>query len=226
MLDNKFPVEKLFLCGALRYDHLAKYLKGKESKVVLRATYHIPVEEHILVIFTGVNESESYDMVGSAFEAMRSQTTKFKIFYKAHPLRVLDENIAKLHAKSGIENELHILPVQANYFEYISLADATLFCNSTIGIESIALGTPAISFDNYHSISSYDIIEVGNAVFHVNNAQRLSLALKSILTEDSHLSSAKKLWPKAIEDTFYKLDGRSNERFLDIIDQGVAGRQG
>ena len=75
------------------------------------------------------------------------------IFYKAHPLQILDDKIKNLYERAGINHEFHILPVQENYFEYITLADVTCFCNSTIGIESIALGTPSISFDNYHSIT-------------------------------------------------------------------------
>jgi surface carbohydrate biosynthesis protein (TIGR04326 family) len=221
MLENQYPVEKLFLCGAIRYDHLAKYLAAQDSKSVLRNKYHIPEIENVLIILTGVNENESYDMVRSLFDALQCVTTRYRILYKAHPLRVLDEKIKALHTESGIESPLQILPVQANYFDYISLADITLFCNSTIGVESIALGTPAISYDNYHSMSSYNIIEVGNAVFHVDNADGLSLALDSIMGQDNQLKEVKKLWPKAIEDTFYQLDGMSNKRFLKIINQIV-----
>ena len=70
-----------------------------------------------------------------------------------------------------------ILPVNDNYFEFISLADVTCFCNSTIGIDSIALVTHAISFDNIHSIVSYDMIEAGNAVLHVKNSDDFKYAI-------------------------------------------------
>lgn len=122
--------------------------------------------------------------------------------------------------------QFNAIPVDTNYFEFISLADVTCFCNSTIGIESIALGTPSISFDNYHSITSYDIIEVGDAVFHVNSAAGIGEALKSIFAEDSKLKKIKRLWPQAIEDTFYKLDGKSNARFIQHISKQINGGGG
>ena len=223
MQKNNLPEDRLKLCGALRYNHLAAYLEIREDREVLRRKNGVLLDRKVMLILTSVNESESYDMAQNIFDALRDTEEDIDIFYKAHPLQILDDKIKDLHERAGINHEFHILPVQANYFEFISLADVTCFCNSTIGIESIALGTPSISFDNYHSITSYDIIEVGDAVFHVTSAADIGEALKSIFAEDSKLKKIKRLWPQAIEDTFYKLDGKSNARFIQHISKQING---
>lgn len=219
MLDNGFPEDYTSKCGAIRYDHLANYLGSVKPMVELRKEMGIDSDRKVLLVLTGVNEDESIDMLESIFDALMEGDKNIDIYYKSHPLRILNTKINELHKTNSISQKLMTLPVQTNYFDYLVIADAVIFCNSTIGIESVALGTPAISFDSYHSISSYDIIEVGNAVYHVNNAEEIKNALGSIFREDSLLMETKSLWPKAIEDTFYRLDSKSTDRFVEIMEE-------
>jgi len=96
-----------------------------------------------------------------------------------------------------------------------------IFCNSTIGIESIALGVPSISFESYNSIKSYDIIEVDNSLYRATNSIEIQSAIQSIRTEDVVLKKMKKKWKKTLSDTFYKLDGLSSNRLIDIINSNI-----
>ena len=48
----------------------------------------------------------------------------------------------------------------------------------------------------FAKVSGYDIIEVGDAVFHVNSATGIGKALKSIFAEDSKLKKIKRLCPR------------------------------
>ncbi len=219
MHENGFPEDYTSKCGALRYDHLARYLKSIKPRVELRKEMGVGPDRKVILVLTGVNEDESFDMLESIFDALKNGDSKIDIYYKSHPLRILNSKITELHKANQIPQKLITLPVLTNYFDYLAIADAVIFCNSTIGIESVALGTPAISFDSYHSICSYDIIEVGNAVYHVNNADEIRNALDSIFEEDSLLLETKSLWPKAIEDTFYRLDSKSIDRFVEIIEE-------
>ena len=117
--------------------------------------------------------------------------------------------------------DLNIIPSEENYFDHIINSNVVIFCNSTIGIESIALGIPSISFENYNSIKSYDMIEVDNSLYRATNAIEIQSAIQSIRTEDSVLTKKKKSWEKTISDTFYKLDGLSGNRLIDIINNNI-----
>jgi surface carbohydrate biosynthesis protein (TIGR04326 family) len=224
MLQNGFRHNQLHLCGALRYDHLADYLKNRKSKRDLKSIYKISNDKPIIMILSGVNAKESDDLLTSVFVALKTISTEYTVYYKMHPLARNESRIKKIYNQVGIENELTILPVNANYFDFISMADVTVFNNSTIGVESIALGVPAISYESYHSMTSFDIVEVGDAVYHAINAEEISSSLTSIIEKNERLTRAQESWPTAITDTFYKLDGHSTKRFIEIIENTGAHR--
>jgi len=216
MLKNNIPKQILKICGAIRYNMLSEPISNQNVKKI-RKKYNISLDIKVMLIFSGVNENESLDMINNIIEYMEDCHKEVLILFKSHPLKILDEKVENILKKEILKQRLEVLPVNVDYFEFISLADVTCFCNSTIGIESIALGTHAISFDNIHSMVSYDIIEVGNAVFHVKNSDDFKYAINLILCKDDKLKEIEKLWPQAIKDTFYKLDGKSHERFFDHI---------
>lgn len=217
MLGNKIPENMLRLCGAIRYDKLASYILHKPSRIELRKKYNIPNDTKVLVVFSGVNRKESLNMISNISFALKEIDHDILVLFKSHPLRIIDEEFKKIMTINKVRVSFETIPVNANYFEYISLSDVTCFCNSTIGIESIALGTHAISFDNIHSIVSFDMIEVGNAVFHVKNPFEFKQALVKIINHHEQLMDVETFWPDAIYRTFYLLDGKSNQRFIDYL---------
>lgn len=217
MLQNNIPESILKICGAIRYDNLATYIVSQPSKIVLRGKYNISLNTKVILVFSGVNKEESIDMINTISIILQETNHSMLVLFKSHPLQILDEKFKNIMQANNTAVLFDTIPVNANYFEYITLADVTCFCNSTIGIESIALGTHAISFDNIHSIVSFDMIEVGNAVFHVKNPSEFNRALNKIINNNEELEKIKNLWPDAIYKTFYHLDGKSHERFVDCL---------
>jgi surface carbohydrate biosynthesis protein (TIGR04326 family) len=217
IVQNKIPENMLRLCGAVRYDKLASYIQHKPSKIELRKKYNIQNKMKVLLVFSGVNREESINMISNISFALQEIDAGILVLFKSHPLRIIDEEFKKIMRTNNVRVPFDTIPVNANYFEYITLADVTCFCNSTIGIESIALGTHAVSFDNIHSMVSFDMIEVGDAVFHVKNPCELRQALDKILRGDEILKMVENLWSDAIYKTFYSLDGKSHKRFIECL---------
>lgn len=194
-------------------------MKSQPSKIILRQKYNISLNTKVILVFSGVNREESIDMINTVGLALREISHSILVLFKSHPLRILNEEFKNIMQVNNTGISFDIIPVDANYFEYITLADVTCFCNSTIGIESIALGTHAISFDNIHSMVSFDMIEVGDAVFHVRNLFGFKQALNMIINNDERLKEIENLWPSAVYKTFYCLDGKSYKRFIDCLTQ-------
>jgi len=217
MKQNNFLKTKIELIGATRYNHLGDIISTQKTQKEIREQFSLPEDKIILLVLSGVNKSESIDMVYNIEDYLNHVDRKVQILFKSHPIRNIDEDVMKIFANNKNSDSLKIIPVLSNYLDYITAADITCFCNTTIGIESVALGTPAILFDNIHSMVSYDIIEVGDAVFRVKNKSDFINAIDHIINRDYLTENYNISCEKAIYQTFYKLDGKSNDRFIDSI---------
>jgi len=218
MLQNKIPESILRICGSVRYDKLAAYLQFQPSKKALRQKYSVALNNKVILVFSGVNKIESIDMINNiSLTLQETDILNMLVLFKSHPLLILDEEFKNIMQVNNTGIPFGTIPVNANYFEYITLADVTCFCNSTIGIESIALGTHAISFDNIHSMVSFDMIEVGKAIFHVKNSSEFKQTLVKIINQHEQLRDVEALWPDAIYKTFYYLDGKSHQRVIGFM---------
>jgi predicted glycosyltransferase len=210
------PEEMLKICGAFRYDNIAGYIQAKPFKEALRRKYGLPQEAQIIMVFSGVNVSESVDMLQNITLALQESHKSIRILFKSHPLKIIDHEAQKIIEKAGIHGS--IVSVDANYLDYIALSDVTCFCNSTIGLESIALGTHAISFDNIHSMCSFDMIEAKGAVLHVRSLSDLKEAFNKVFDGDRHLKEIEGLWTPVIYETFYLLDGNAHARVCKFLE--------
>ncbi|MDP2685109.1 MAG: hypothetical protein Q8P20_08820 [bacterium] len=215
--QNSIPINKIKLCGAFRYNHLHETISKRRNKTDLMHELGFSDKTIIILSLGGVNLQESIDMVYSIAEYLKYIDREIQILFKSHPLRIIDQEVEQIFKTKCAGKKWKIIPAHYNYIDYISISNLTCFCNSTIGIESIALGVHALSFDNIHSFVSYDMIEVGDAVFHVKNKADFIAAIQDILSNSSFLKTIEKSWNDAISKTFYKLDGKANERFISIL---------
>ena len=106
------------------------------------------------------------------------QNKDFTCLFKSHPLNIIDSEVALLFQEYNCLDQLIIIPVEQNYFDKIKESDLVIFCNSTIGIESIALGVPSISFETYNSIKSYDITESGESLYRATDSHEIENAIE------------------------------------------------
>jgi|OM-RGC.v1.013823506 Protein of unknown function (DUF354). len=218
MLKNGFEKNILKLLGALRYDSLCHYIKQRNlngSKVDLTKK---SFKKFNVLLLSSVNRKESMNMILSVISAIDNNCI---LYFKSHPLNIIDIEVKALVKKLKRHQELNIIPNQENYFDHIVNSDVVIFCNSTIGIESIALGTPSISFENYNSIISYDIIEVGNSLYRATNSFEIQSAIHSIRNNDDIFLKKKQVWEETLSNTFYKLDGLASNRLIDIINDNI-----
>ncbi|MBL7086540.1 MAG: hypothetical protein ISS28_05525 [Candidatus Cloacimonetes bacterium] len=214
MLKNGIDEKMLKLVGAIRYDSLSTHIimtKGNESHKNISMKDN---DDFKILLLTNVDRPESLNMISNVLSILKRD---YSFSFKSHPLNILDLEVAQLFQEHDYIDQLKIIPAEENYFDHIVNSNVVLFCNSTIGIESIALGVPSISFETYNSIKSYDIIEVGESLYRATNSHEIENAIESIRKNDDVLRKKMKTWKDTIFDTFYKLDGNSGNRLIDII---------
>jgi surface carbohydrate biosynthesis protein (TIGR04326 family) len=215
--QNNLPEPILKLIGAFRYNYLKDRTVDRKQKIDIRKKLGLKEKVNTFIVLSGVNKSESLDMIFNVAAYVQNMEQEVQVLFKSHPIRVIDCEVQEIFSRRNIAGLLNIIPVKSNYYDYLSAADVCCFCNSTIGIESIVLGTPALSFDNIHSMVSFDMIEVGKAVYPIKSIHDFKQALITINANEEQGITNNELRAEAIHKTFYKLDGKSMERFVTNI---------
>lgn len=196
-----YPKERSFLTGSPRFDRLAGIKKLDIAAI-------IPQNKKIVLVATTYSGKDSDAIIEMAVAAAKKRADCFLLF-KAHPNYPIKEALGKYALKNYVvsEDDIHQL---------ILRSDVLLTSYSTTGDEAIALKCPVISIETGVLINMSTFFEI-DAAPSVSNPGELNLALDMVFYDKARMDKYRERWPALIEASFFKLDGRSEERLLNVM---------
>lgn len=203
LAESGYPENRCFLVGSLRLDEAVKENNN-------RINIHLPQGKKRVIIATTYTPKDARKIIDIVFEAFKDREEYFLIF-KAHANYPVDSLLGKYNFKNYIISE-------DNIYSLIRNADVLITSYSTTAEEAIALGCPVVEIDTGMLIDMSALFAIGAARI-VRDAGQLNSALDILFSRGDGIAAQKASWPSLIEKSFYKLDGKSKERFINFTRQ-------
>jgi surface carbohydrate biosynthesis protein len=229
--------EKLRVCGCPRFDKYKWRLLDKkeflqahgfdpEKKIVLYATnlvwfkgrdYSVNLESHMI---------EDFESTREKLEQLRETTTKYFFDCVRHFEEVLF--IIKLHPeedrgrfnqyvdKYSAKNVL-VYQDEMEVADLINICDILIHWNSTSAMEAWILNKPTISMVFTNEVDYY-LTESAQYSALVRNYETLVKKIEYYLRGGKDAAELLDVRKKTIENLFYKVDGKSTARCVELID--------
>jgi hypothetical protein len=102
------------------------------------------------------------------------------------------------------------------------MADVLFTMSSTTGAEALAMEVPVIHLQSARDLDLSPFFEVPDAAFQVSNAEEFQCALDLVLNRSQALAERQRKWGELVTQTFYAVDGRAGERFVEILSREVS----
>jgi len=206
--------EKLFVTGSPRYDFILKFLNRTTRK---KDGQFIKV-----LIATVSDRDESLDILNSSLESLSSYKDA-SMTIKTHPMCDIGSEIAAIFNASEKYKNIKYEIKKDNIYELIVSNDVLITSNSMVGLEALVLGTDVVLYGDAFKINLSplaDSLEFRDRICYSNKKfkETIDKAMAGKLEKPSPAAIN-----KLIEDNYYKLDGRSNERILKILEEMIDG---
>ncbi len=216
--DKMFPIGNTHIDGALK-----EYAK-RRSAADIRKELNIPSGKKVILFFTDIlyGAVANKDLWSQFLSGVESLQDKAVCIFKWHPLVVKGsfEEIEKIF------RELYpsvILLHSYDPYKLLYIADyCATFGSTTLAVEALAFGKPLFSYPNVDIASDYYVTTTGVAqtIYPGGNWSNLLETMKNGVPANIQANV-----DKFLADYFYKLDGKSVDRAVDImryiIDVGV-----
>lgn len=199
LVECGFPLEKIFVTGSARYDHIKieerEFSINKDSGAV-----------RVLLVPT-LNIRLDFEMVQAAFLAAKG--LNIKLCLRSHPFVAMEEApLYKRYADSIISS--------SNSLEQdLDSTDLVLFTYSTVAEEAFLRGIPILRWQTagFNGSVFRDI----NIVPSVYSAEGLREAFKSFIAHPSSFRPNQEFKDFILQKCFYKADGRASLRIAEKI---------
>jgi len=201
LIKSGYPENRCFSVGSLRLDESFKLGKGSINT-------QFPSGKKIVLVTTTYTEKDSRNIISMVSDVSKRRSDCFLVF-KAHS----NYPIGPILKDYDLQN---YTVSQDSVYQLIQISDCLVTSYSTTAEEAIALGCPAITIDTGALINMSVIFEI-EAAPAVRTADELNAAIDLVLYEREGFGRLKNKWPELIEASFYKLDGKAEERFLSSI---------
>ncbi|MCG6552262.1 MAG: hypothetical protein L7F77_08040 [Candidatus Magnetominusculus sp. LBB02] len=228
LLCHKCAFHKLILIGNTHIDDAVKKLTLPSMVKSIKKELSIPADKKVVAFMPNTHWGAVVERTAWVELLRDLKRPDIVCVFKWHPQVVYT---AYLDIKKIIEELLPGAVVVFSYDPYKILAVAD-YCvvmgKTTLGVEALAFGKPL--FDLFNIINGeeyYKDIGVAQSVSPSGNWEALFQTMQKGIPDE-----IKEAADKFVDRVFYRLDGKSIERALDVIsfmlqtkDAGVAGRQ-
>jgi len=215
---SAYPENSIVVTGQPSYDAL-KSLDKIYSKKNFMEEYNIPNNYKLIIWFTqshGLSQEENIKNLNAVFNTMKyiKNTT---LIIKQHPGegKMYSKQIQEYLNKYKINARL--VPKNSDTNELLFNSDVVISKYSTTGIEAIALNKPLIVLNLSGKPDLVDYVSEGVAlgVYQIDDLQS---TIETLLKDDSMLDKNRK---KYVEKYLFKIDGKSTERVVNIVNSMV-----
>ncbi|MDD5005989.1 MAG: CDP-glycerol glycerophosphotransferase family protein [Candidatus Omnitrophica bacterium] len=205
LIRSGYPENRCFLTGSPRFDGL---IGLKKEKIEI----NLPINKKIVLVATSFTENDTREIIKIVFETAKRRDDCMFVF-KAHHNCPVESMIKKYDFKNFIisDEDIHQL---------ILRSDVLVTSYSMSADEAIALDCPSICIDTGVLIDMSSFFEIEAAPI-VNDPDGLNSALNMIFYQPEKLRSFKERWPELIEASFYKVDGKAEERFIKMMKEVI-----
>jgi len=211
LISSGILAERIFVTGPLIFNEILPYLEQKkivsEKKSILFMTSPI-VEDNFLT------KEDYFNKVKKIISEIK-KVTGIELVIKLHPR---EKNISEYQkAIDGIP-EAKVLSESSRdkHFELLSNCDVFLNFGSTTALEAMFLNKPIITIDLFEKGKNpiNPFIRESDATLKVDFNEEISKLIQLALNNPKILQAERK---KFVEEHCYKLDGKSEERVLEVI---------
>jgi hypothetical protein len=208
--DKMFPIGNTHIDGAL------KEYAPTEAAAKIRKELNIPSEKKVIFFFTdilygGSANKDLWSRILSGIECLQDNAV---CIFKWHPL-VFKGAYDEIEKIFGELLPSAIMLHTYDPYKLLSISDyCVTFGSTTLAVEALAFGKPLFSYPNVDIASDFYVTTLGVAqtIYPPGNWSNLLETMKNGVP--SHIQANV---DKFLDDYFYKLDGKSVDRAVDII---------
>jgi len=213
MISRDAPDEKIVVTGQPRLDRLIEYFKKlkadrpKASRRILVATNPIP-QKH--------NEA----LVKIIADGIRAFAFETELTFKLHP----GQSQLEFFRRLCYHNQLNCrIEARGDLYRMIAESDIVITTQSTVGIETLALGLDLIivDFEGLQTAIPYDDYQ---CVYKVTNADELAESLRRHLTDAEPWPTIRTKRDQFVRDYLYQVDGGATKRVAELA-LAMSGRR-
>ncbi len=213
----KFGVkpEKISITGSAEFD---EYIKGQKINEGIFKELGIENKRFFLLATqpfdeTAFSNKERMEIINALISLMREFPDKYLVI-SLHP-REKEDLARKLVKQSNVTNIK--IAKSGNIRSFLEKCDLIMTIRSTTALEAMILNKPLVILNMLNCRDATKMFEKFNTAKRVRNREEFSKIIREVLTEKYRKKYAKNR-KKFVNWYFHKLDGRSTERVINLIE--------
>lgn len=213
---SAYPKEKIVVTGQPRYDVLFN-MDGKYSKEKFISKYNINSKNKIILWTTQchvISDKENKNNFKAMFETLQN-LKDVTLIIKQHPGEGKKYTKMIKAALKDYNLNIVITSKSSDIYEQLYVCDVMVTKNSTTAMEAVALNKPVIVLNLSGETDVIGYVTEGVAL-GVYNERDLTPTIEKLLKDDSKLAENRDQY---IEKYLYKIDGKSTERIVQLIEK-------
>lgn len=204
---GNYPADMIVVTGQPRMDIVFEN-KKTYSKGILYKRLGINRNDKLIIYATEFMGDESKIALSALIRALK-QLKNVKLLVKLHPA---DDKVMYVSLLKELKYDA-IISRDIDLYELIICSDLLISIQSTVILESLALGTPVIQLN---LLEKYNVFgeEANKVIKRVTNEKDLHDTIKKILHDKPFFGNIKKKMKKFVSEYYYKIDDKSSERVV------------
>lgn len=213
---SAYPKNSVVVTGQPRYDILY-HVNEIYNKEQFLKKYNIN-KNHKIILWTtqchGISDEENKKNFKAMFESFKN-ITEVTLIIKQHPGEGKKYTKMIKNALKDYNLNTVIPPKRSDTYEQLYVCDIMVTKNSTTAMEAVALNKPVIVLNLSGEPDAIEYVEEGVAL-GVYDEKELKPTIEKLLKDDSELAENR---DKYIQKYLYKVDGKSTERVVRLIER-------
>jgi len=202
--------------GSPVYDSLKKMNNLEKDR--LKKKIGIKNHEKTILFDSGRGVLKELEKKIECLTKIIKKQSNLKLIIKQHPAEYHCKRYKRLYKKIAKKYGLPIIISQDKISDMLNISNVFITGFSTTTIEALALGVPTILLDTERKYNYESFPESKRVLEHVKKLGYLEKTLKKIL-ESKDTKSIIKNREKIVKNNAFKIDGKSTERIIKIINK-------
>jgi hypothetical protein len=192
------PRDRVALCGPQRLAGLVAFQQRGQSRDELRSALGFSGPAAVVFVALAVRERDTEALFGALFEALDGRGD-VRLIIRTHPNRPAGDPALQAAIDAIGSDRVHAVPLGADLYEWLALSDVMVCIGSTVAFEAMALGIPAIVFQNPATFDVNGLNEYRDALFVVRDGRELGAALRAVSDGAAALEMKRRRWPETLD---------------------------
>jgi len=211
-LEAGFSEESCLLTGSPRYDALRDATDLSSLEVDAVKQLGVPSGKKLAVVATAYDWNQTKALLRLVVSACRARP-EWHVVIKPHPVQRAEDVAREMRMADGWED---YSIVDRSVPELARMADVLVTTYSTAADEAIAMGCPAIVFQDGASFFMGTFWEVAAGPI-VRSSTELGKALDALTGDADGFAEYRSRWPELIEGSFHRVDGQAHRRVTEAL---------